>query len=89
VSTASEGAVRSKLLDMLARIAPEIEPAALDPGRSLRVQADLDSVSIMELVVAIHRELGVDVPETDYRELDTLDGAVRYLTARLTGRARP
>jgi acyl carrier protein len=77
------------LLDMLGRIAPEIDPASLDSGRSLRAQADLDSVGIMELVVAIHRELGVDVPETDYRELDTLDGAVRYLTAQLTGGARP
>jgi hypothetical protein len=39
----------------------------------------------MELVVAIHRELGVDVPEPEYRELETLDGAVKYLTARVGG----
>jgi acyl carrier protein len=83
VSAATEVAVRSKLLELLGRIAPEIDPAALDPRESLRAQADLDSVSIMELVVAIHRELGVDVPETEYRELDTLDGAVEYLTGRL------
>jgi acyl carrier protein len=83
VSAATEGTVRSKLLEMLGRIAPEIDPTTLDPARSLRAQADLDSVSIMELVVAIHRELGVDIPETDYRELDTLGGAVEYLAARL------
>lgn len=83
MSASTEVAVRTKLLEMLRRIAPEIDPATLDPRESLRAQADLDSVSIMELVVAIHRELGIDVPETDYRELDTLDGAVRYLAARL------
>jgi acyl carrier protein len=79
----SEAEVRSKLFAMLRRIAPEVNPASLDPRKSLRAQADLDSVSIMELVVAIHRELGVDVPETEYRELETLDGAVSYLAARL------
>jgi acyl carrier protein len=83
VSGATEVAVRSKLLELLGRIAPEIDPATLDPSESLRAQADLDSVSIMELVVAVHRELGVDVPETEYRELDTLDGAVEYLAGRL------
>jgi acyl carrier protein len=83
VSAATEVAVRSKLLELLGRIAPEIDPATLDPRESLRAQADLDSVSIMELVVAVHRELGVDVPETEYRELDTLDGAVEYLAGRL------
>jgi len=83
VSAATEVAVRSKLLELLRHIAPEIDPATLDPRESLRAQADLDSVSVMELVVAVHRELGVDVPETEYRELDTLDGAVEYLAKRL------
>ena len=78
----TEADVRGKLLEILRRIAPEVDAASLDPAESLRVQADLDSVSIMEMVVAIHRELGVDVPETEYRELETLDGAVAYLTAR-------
>jgi acyl carrier protein len=79
----SEAEVRSKLLEILRRIAPEVDPSTLDPRKSLRAQADLDSVSIMELVVAIHRELGVDVPEAEYRNLETLDGAVQYLTARV------
>lgn len=80
----TEAAVRETLLEILRRIAPEVDPASLDPAKSLRAQADLDSVSIMEMVVAIHRELGVDVPETDYRELETLDGAVAYLAPRAT-----
>jgi acyl carrier protein len=83
VTAVSEREVRAKLLEMLRRIAPEFDPGTLDPRKSLRTQADLDSVSIMELVVSIHRELGIDVPETDYGELDTLDGATQYLAARL------
>jgi acyl carrier protein len=81
----TEAEVRAKLLGILRRIAPEVDPASLDPAKSLRVQADLDSVSIREMVVAIHQELGVDVPEIEYRELETLDGAAAYLTARAAG----
>jgi hypothetical protein len=31
----------------------------------------------------MHQRLGVDVPETDYPRLFTLDGAVAYLETRL------
>lgn len=79
----SEAEVRAVVLGVLGRIAPEVDRAALDPDESLRLQADLDSVDVMNLVVGIHEELGVDVPETDYGELETLNGAVRYLVGRL------
>ncbi len=31
------------------------------------------------LAVALHRDLGVEIPEADYGRLATLDGAVEYL----------
>jgi acyl carrier protein len=82
----SAAEVRAKLLGILRRIAPEVDFASLDPAKSMRVQADLDSVSLMQLVAGIHRELGVNVPETEYDELETLNRAVAYLTPRVDGR---
>lgn len=79
----TESEVREKVLLVLRRIAPEVDPASLDPGESLRRQADLDSVDVANLIVGLHETLGVDVPETDYDELGTLDGAVTYLAGRL------
>jgi hypothetical protein len=35
--------------------------------------------------IALHRRLGVDIPEIDYPKLVTLDGAMTYLRAK-TGR---
>jgi acyl carrier protein len=75
--------IRDVLVDTLDGIAPDIDVASLDPGMDLRRQADLDSVDIASLVVTLHEELGVDVPETDYGELTTLDGAVAYLSRRM------
>ena len=46
-------------------------------------QVDLDSFDLLNVMVAIHDEPGVDVPETDYARLATLDAAVTYLCPRI------
>ena len=36
----------------------------------------------LNFVVGLHGALGVDIPESDYAKLTTLDGCVDYLDAR-------
>jgi acyl carrier protein len=79
----SQADLRGTVLDVLRKVAPELDVAGLDPAIDLREQADLDSVDMLNLVVGLHQALGVDVPETDYDKLTTLDGAVSYLEGRL------
>jgi acyl carrier protein len=78
--------IRKAIVDALAGIAPEINPASIEPGASLRDQVDLDSMDFLRFVLALHERLGVDIPETDYPHFDTLDRAVAYLAARTTTR---
>jgi acyl carrier protein len=73
--------------DELARIAPEIEFAALDPGVDLREQADLDSMDYLNLLTALHQRLAVEIPDADAQKLATLDGAVAYVEAKRGGPA--
>ena len=40
-------------------------------------------MDFLNFVIAVHRRLGVDIPEIDYPKLVTIDGAVKYLTAKL------
>ncbi len=79
--TASE--VRTIVIDELTRIAPEIDPRSIEPASSFRDQLDLDSMDFLNFVLAVHRRLGVEIPEADYPRMLTLDGAVAYLLARL------
>lgn len=79
----TEAEVRQAVHGALRGVAPEIDPAALAPDRSLRDQVDLDSVDYLNVLVALHERLGVDVPETDYDQVTTLDALVRYLAARV------
>jgi acyl carrier protein len=75
--------IRQALLDALADIAPEGDYARLKPDLPLRDQLDIDSYDFLNVVVALHERIGVDVPEADYQKLATLDSAVNYIAGRL------
>ena len=78
--------IRDAVVRVLATIAPEARGQALAPSVNLRDQLDLDSMDVLNFVVALHKELGVEIPETDYAKLITLDAIVTYLAARLADR---
>ncbi len=71
------------VFDTLRRIAPEVEAGTLQRGVPLREQVDLDSMDWLGFLVGLHRQLGVDIPETDYAKLVTLDDLLEYLAARV------
>jgi acyl carrier protein len=78
--------IRATVLRILGGVAPEADLARLDPAASLRDQLDLDSMDVLTLVTRLCEALGVEVPETDYPKIATLDGCVAYLGTRLAGR---
>lgn len=77
--------LRQRLLDALLSVAPEIDPASIDPARPLRRQVDLDSADWLNFMLAVHEALGVDVADADAPRLSTLDQWVDHCAARLPG----
>lgn len=73
--------IREVVLRLLGEIAPEVDLAAMKPDVSFRDQLDLDSMDFLNFVVALHKELRVDIPEADYPKYATLDGCIEQLTA--------
>jgi acyl carrier protein len=76
--------IRTQLRGALSDVAPEADLSILDPDASLRDQLDIDSVDFLNVIVGLHKRLGVDIPEADYPQLATLEGGVSYLEARLS-----
>ncbi len=74
--------IRGIFLEALTAIAPELEPAAIEPDKPLRGQVDIDSFDFLNVIVRLHERLGVDIPESDYGEFATLNRAVDYLARR-------
>lgn len=75
--------IRQALFDILKRIAPESDPATLEPDDNIRKKLDIDSFDALTFFVRIHEELGVTVPESDYGQLHTLSQILRYLESRV------
>jgi acyl carrier protein len=72
--------------DALHRVAPEADLDGLGPGAPLRETLDIDSFDFLNVLVALNKRLGVEIPESDYGLLTTFDGLRRYLRARVTPR---
>ncbi len=74
--------IKAMVLRELKNIAPEFE-SEINPAIDLREQIDLDSMDILNLMIAIHEATGVDIPEADYAQMSSLDGCVSYLRSRI------
>ncbi|MCC5971667.1 MAG: acyl carrier protein [Pararhodobacter sp.] len=75
--------IRRAFLEELTAVAPDIDPATVGDDDHLQDDLELDSMDILNLVAALHKRLGVSVPEADYRHLATPGHAVHYLVAAL------
>lgn len=83
MTTMTSDALRAAVVAALLDVAPDIDPNALDSAQRFRDQFDFDSMDQLNFVMGLHQRLGVDVPESDYPRLSTLDGCVSYLTTAL------
>jgi acyl carrier protein len=74
-----EGECRARILEQLQRIAPEIDAAALDARQPLRDQVDLDSMDWLNFLIALSQAFQVEIPESVYERMRTLEDLVRHL----------
>lgn len=81
--TPERNALMQTVVTLLRAIAPEVEADALVPARSLRQQVDLDSMDWLNFLVSLHERFGVNIPESDYAQLVSLDTVVNYLGSRI------
>ncbi len=77
----NETQARALVVAALADVAPEIDPDEFDPETSLRDGADLDSMDFLAYVAGVSEAMGVDIPEHDYAQLDTLNLAIAYVAS--------
>jgi acyl carrier protein len=73
---------RAHVEAVLGRIAPEAELDEVPGDVDFRDELDLDSMDFLSLIEGLKEATGVDVPESDYEKIETLDGLLGYLTAK-------
>lgn len=75
--------VRRAIIKVLGKIAPEADLNRVEPNENLREALDLDSVDFLNFLVGLHDELGVEIPESDYGQLQSLSDIIGYLTTKV------
>ena len=74
---------RQTILDAIVKVAPDVDPDSLPPDVDFREEAELDSMDFLGVLTAVQEATGIDVPETDYSQITTIDRFAEYLSARL------
>ena len=70
------------VLDIIADIAPDEDLSDVKPEIALREQLELDSMDFLDIVMELRKQHGIEVPEADYPQLNSLDSCAEYLTPK-------
>jgi acyl carrier protein len=71
--------IRKLIIAELGNIAPDVDAAAVAPDADLREALDIDSMDVLNFIMALHKKTGIEIPERDYPKLLTLAGAAAYI----------
>lgn len=77
--------VRATVIAAIAAVAPEVDPAGLDPDEEIWFGLDLDSMDQLRIMEQLAERTGVHIPEADYPRLQSIDDIVDYLVATTAG----
>lgn len=77
--------IRAAFIADLTAVAPDIDAETLRDNDHLQDDLGLDSMDFLNLVSALHKRLGLPIPEADYARLATPALAVAYLGQALAG----
>jgi len=72
---------RATVFATLRQIAPETDPATLDPEEDLRDQLDIDSMDFLNYVLGLNQATGIEITERDYPRLSSINRSIAYLGA--------
>jgi acyl carrier protein len=72
-----------RVLKVLADVAPDIDQQTLALDINLRDQTDFDSMDTLNFAIGLKREFGVDIADTDFKRLASIDSSLQYLQAQL------
>lgn len=75
--------VEQQVLAIFLRVAPDVDPARLKRDVPFRDQFDFDSMDTLNFAIGLHKQFGIDVPETQYRELASLAKAAAFVAAAI------
>jgi acyl carrier protein len=75
--------IREVIIEILERIAPDEDLSNLNDSVPFREQMELDSMDFLDIVMELRKQYRVQIPESEYEHLVTMDSTVNYLEPKL------
>jgi acyl carrier protein len=75
--------IRTAVIDILTEIAPDDDLGGLKDEVAFREQLDLDSMDFLDIVMELRKRYRIQIPETDYTQLASMESTVKYLEPRM------
>jgi acyl carrier protein len=79
----SASSIEQQVLAVFLEVAPDVDATALKRDVPFRDQFDFDSMDTLNFAIGLHEQFGIEVPETQYRELASLAKATAFVTAAI------
>lgn len=74
--------IKQTIIEQILEIAPDIEEYEIIPDENLQRSLEIDSFDFLRVLTALYEKLGVEVPESDYGKVDTLEHMTDYFAGR-------
>lgn len=75
--------IKTAIIEQILEIAPDIDEADIIPDKNIQRSLEIDSFDFLKILTALNEVLRVEVPESDYAKVDTLEHMMEYFMQRM------
>lgn len=75
--------IKAAIIEQILKIAPDIDESDIIPEKNIQRSLEIDSFDFLKILTALHEVVGVEVPESDYAKVDTLEHMTAYFAQRI------
>jgi len=75
--------ITKAIITQILEIAPDIDEADIIPDKNIQRSLEIDSFDFLKILTALNEVVGIEVPESDYGAVDTVEHMSEYFARRL------
>lgn len=80
------GEVEKRILEVFKAFDKVGDSSKLTPTANFVTDLGLDSLDIVEVIVAVEEEFGIEIPDKESDEIKSIDNAIEYIMAQSEGK---
>jgi len=75
--------IKKAIIKEILNTAPDIEEDEIEGDENIQESLEIDSFDFLKILTALNEDLGVEVPESDYDKVKTLNKMAEYFAQRV------